>query len=111
MRDERRRATHKADDDVRLHLAIAKASGSAIYTHIVTVIRDILREMLVAHRYQLFSTPADDRTVYAQHRAIVDAISAGDAEGAAAAMQRHLAWVLDHYKKESVRAPAAAAAS
>lgn len=97
MDDARRGQLYKADDDVRLHMAIARASHSAVYIHILTVIRDILTAMLEFHRYELFARPEDDLALNAQHRAIVEAIRSHNPEGAAQAMRRHLAWVLDHY--------------
>ncbi len=98
MASPERDAHERALDDVAFHLAVARASGSAVYNHILTVIRDILTEMLDYHRYELFGTPADDAAVLAQHQAIYDAIEARDASGAAEAMDLHLSWVLDHYR-------------
>jgi DNA-binding FadR family transcriptional regulator len=111
MNDAQRAHRYKAEDDVRLHLAIAQASHSAVYMHLLTVIREILTAMLEFHRYELFSAPDDDLMVNMQHRAIVEAIRGGDGEAAAAAMRRHLAWVLDHYDAARQRqdAPARAA--
>jgi len=111
MADEKRARGHKAADDVRFHFAIAKASGSTVYAHILSVIRDILAPMLEYHRYELFSSPDDDRTVYRQHRAIYEAIRAGDPDGAAEAMRRHLAWVLSHYDAARRRHEAAPGAA
>ncbi|MFI4989216.1 MAG: FadR/GntR family transcriptional regulator, partial [Alphaproteobacteria bacterium] len=74
MDDAHRARTYKAEDDVRLHMAIAQASHSAVYIHLLTVIRDILTAMLEFHRYELFSRPEDDVAVNAHHRAIVEAI-------------------------------------
>jgi DNA-binding FadR family transcriptional regulator len=88
----------RAGDDVGFHFAIAKAAGSAVYCHVLSVVRDTLYAMLEYHRYELFETPDDDWEVYGQHRAILEAIGAGDPEAAAAAMDRHLRWVLDHYR-------------
>ncbi len=107
MEDERRASRHKAADDVRFHLAIARASGSAVYAHILAVIRDILTPMLEFHRYELFSTLEDDRRVNEQHRVIVEAIRARDPDRAAFAMHRHLSWVLSHYAAERERQEAA----
>ena len=95
--DAARGGRHKVDDDIRFHMAVAKASGSAIYMHIVTMIRDILGNMLNYHRYQLFPSPDDDRAILGQHQAVLAAIRAHDQDGAAAAMSRHLGWVIDHY--------------
>lgn len=91
------RGRHKAEDDVAFHLAVAKASGSAVYMHIVSVIRDILRQMLEYHRYELFATAEEDRTLLGQHQAIFAAIRDGDPDRAAAAMHDHLGWVAGHY--------------
>ncbi len=106
MADPERGPRGRAEDDVAFHLAIARASGSAVYLHILTVIRDILTEMLEYHRYELFGTPADDAEVLAQHRAIFEAVAAHDAEAAAQAMNRHLCWVLAHYRIGNRNQPA-----
>ena len=98
MDDPGRRQRYKAEDDVCFHLAVAQASHSAVYVHLLSVIRDILSAMLEFHRYELFSRPEDDLAVNAQHRAVVEAIRKHEPEAAAEAMRRHLAWVLDHYE-------------
>ena len=91
---------HKIENDVRFHLAIAKAARSGIYLHVVSVIRGVLREMVDYHRYELFPTREDDRNILTQHRAIFDGIKAKDPEAAEAAMRTHLGWVLERYAKE-----------
>lgn len=96
-------AGDKAIEDVRFHFAVGKAAGSPVYMHILTVIRDILMQMLEFHRYKLFTSPEDDRAVMDQHRAIYDAIAGHRADDAADAMRRHLDWVLGHYKAERGR--------
>ncbi len=93
----------KAIEDVQFHFAVGKAAGSPVYTHILTVIRDILMQMLEFHRYKLFTSPEDDRAVMDQHRAIYDAIAAHRPEEAAQAMRSHLEWVLGHYDAERDR--------
>ncbi|HET8729021.1 MAG TPA: FCD domain-containing protein [Alphaproteobacteria bacterium] len=98
----------KALEDVAFHFAIGKAAGSPVYTHILSVIRDILTQMLEFHRYELFLAEDDDRTVLEHHRAIYQAIAARDAPGADAAMRRHLEWVLRHYDEAARRAIPAA---
>ena len=60
-------------------------------------IRDILTQMLEFHRYELFMSPEDDRTILAHHRAVFEAIAARQPDAADAAMRRHLEWVLAHY--------------
>ncbi|MDO8607228.1 MAG: FadR/GntR family transcriptional regulator [Phaeospirillum sp.] len=91
---------HKIENDVRFHLAIAKAARSGIYLHFVAVIRGVLREMVDYHRYELFPTREDDRDILSQHHAIHDGIKAQDPQAAEAAMRAHLGWVLERYAKE-----------
>ncbi len=88
----------KAAADVAFHMAIAKSSDSAVYRHLLGVVRGTLTEMLTFHRTELFATAEDDRTVMAHHTAIVDAIEARDPDAAARAMRRHLIWARDHYE-------------
>ncbi|CAA7613992.1 FadR/GntR family transcriptional regulator [Magnetospirillum sp. UT-4] len=97
------RGKHKTENDIRFHLAIAKASGSGIYMHVMGMFRSILEQMLDYHRYELFARPEDDRTIVAHHGAIVAAIRARDPEAAAAAMKAHLGWVVDRYRAEQAR--------
>lgn len=94
---------HKTENDVRFHLAIAKASKSGIYLHIVAVIRGVMRDMLEFHRYELFPSRQDDGLILAQHRAIVAGIRARDPAAAEAAMREHLGWVLSRYAEELSR--------
>lgn len=88
---------HKSENDVCFHLALAKAAGSGIYLHIMAVIRGVLHQMVDYHRYQLFNEPEDDRVVMEQHRAVLDAVRARDADAAESALRAHLGFVLDRY--------------
>jgi DNA-binding FadR family transcriptional regulator len=83
--------------DLRFHLAVAKAAGSAVFLHIVGVIRGILREMVEYHRYELAPTAEDDEAALTHHRHIFEAIRVHDPEAAAVAMERHLGWVTAKY--------------
>jgi len=103
MNDAQRARVYKAEDDVRFHLAVAQASHSAVYIHLLSVIRDILTTMLEYHRYELFSAPDDDLMVNTQHRAVVEAIRNRSPEAAAQAMRKHLTFVLDHYNEARER--------
>lgn len=88
----------KAQDDQRLHLAIGKASGSAVYMHLMSMLSDILEEMFAYHRYTLFIGPSEDRLIAKKHREIVEAIQARDGNMAARAMAEHLQTVLTMYR-------------
>ena len=91
----------KAAQDVAFHMALAKASDSVVYRHLLSLVRGTLAEMLTYHRTELFASAQDDATVVAQHIAIVEAIEAKDSEGAARAMREHLNWARDHYSKSN----------
>ena len=72
-----------ADADLSLHVAIANASGNPFMRSIGAVIEAALRASFV------LSAPvetADRDTVLSWHRSIVEAIAAGDADAASAAM-------------------------
>lgn len=85
--------------DTEFHLAIAKASGSLVYRHLLQLIRATLAEMLEFHRVELFGTKEGDAAILAQHRAIVQAIAQRSPIHARAAMQAHLDWVRRHYRE------------
>lgn len=89
----------KAAADVAFHMAVARASDSVVYRHLLGLVRGTLAQMLTYHRTELFATPEDDRTVVAQHTAIVEAIRAGDPDRAEAAMREHLNWAREHYHR------------
>ena len=83
MRHEDSDSIGFADADLALHVAIAKASGNLFMRSIGHVIEAALRASF------LLSAPVEpeDRdTVLLWHQKIVDAIAAGDADGAAEAM-------------------------
>ncbi|HLO76386.1 MAG TPA: FadR/GntR family transcriptional regulator [Magnetospirillum sp.] len=96
------RGKHKAENDIRFHLTIAKASGSAIYMHLMGLFRGILHEMLDYHRYEMFSSEEDDHTILAHHRAIFEGIRGHDPHGAERAMQTHLGWVVTRYREQQL---------
>ncbi|HSV29505.1 MAG TPA: FadR/GntR family transcriptional regulator [Candidatus Omnitrophota bacterium] len=95
------RGKHKTENDIRFHLAVAKAAGSGIYLHVMGVFRGILQQMLDYHRYELFPTPEDDRTILAHHRAIFEGIKTHNPDAAADAMETHLGWVLARYRERA----------
>ncbi len=88
---------NRAQVDMDFHLAIAKASGSIVYRHLLGVIRGTLLEMLRYNRFELFGQPEDDAAVLTQHEAIMTALKDRDGDSAAKAMAAHLAWVRTHY--------------
>lgn len=97
MADPERGSGHKAEDDYAFHLAIAKATGSAVYMHMMTTLQDILEKMFEYHRYTLIPRAEDDQMLLKHHRRIFDAIKARDPEAAGRAMQEHLDSIAARY--------------
>lgn len=72
--------------DTRFHLAIARAARNPIFENIGSTIQSIVR-IWYPRTYYIPETKG--RTV-SEHRAIADAIAAGDCDGAGNAMRAHL---------------------
>lgn len=87
-----RRAVKEADDlgysrcNGALHREIQHIAGNATATRILST----LRSHLVRLQYRVILLPGRPQSSLAEHRAIVDAICAGDGDAAEAAMRRHL---------------------
>jgi DNA-binding FadR family transcriptional regulator len=74
--------------DLRLHLQIALASGNTLMYYLIESIRDVLTDSIREGLRSRF-TEAQMQQVQSLHETLVEAISAGDAEAAAAAMAAH----------------------
>ena len=79
--------------DLDFHSALAAASGNAIFVSLTKA----LNEWLAKQRAVSIRAGASHEEVYAQHKAIHDAIVAGDPQAAMAAMQAHLDFVVRMY--------------
>jgi GntR family transcriptional repressor for pyruvate dehydrogenase complex len=93
----------KASQEFNFHYLVGKASGSAVYMHIMDVIRDIIASSLEFHHYDLFQEPSGEGQALVQHKDVYEAIKNGDGGAAKSAMQSHLSWVLDSYENERER--------
>jgi GntR family transcriptional regulator, transcriptional repressor for pyruvate dehydrogenase complex len=74
--------------DIGFHSAIAEASGNRILASFVTALHAAVRPVLAKH----LDAEAGRDTVL-QHAAIVKAITAGEAQTAAGAMEKHLSYL------------------
>jgi GntR family transcriptional repressor for pyruvate dehydrogenase complex len=74
------------DADVRFHLAIARATGNRLVEACMDAVRDVLRDALTA----IFEIPRSASRAVDEHRAILEALAAADADRAAAAVRAHL---------------------
>lgn len=87
-----RRAVKEADDlgfsrcNAALHQEIQRIAGNATATRILST----LRSHLVRLQYRVILLPGRPQSSLAEHRAIVAALCAGDADAAEKAMRKHL---------------------
>jgi len=72
--------------DLQFHLAVATATGNRIALRMMHAIRDLLHRALAS----IYHIPGSPQRSITQHREILAAISAGDAEAARARMREHL---------------------
>lgn len=79
------------EGDERFHGAVTAAAHSLLLARLMDEIRDLIRET----RIESLSQPGRPSESLAGHRAIADAIRAGDPEAAAAAMHAHVVMVSD----------------
>lgn len=74
--------------DLRLHLALAKATANPLYPLLIEAFRQLIEASMLAGIERWEATP-ELRRVQVLHQAIVDAVVAGDADAAARAMAQH----------------------
>ena len=89
----------KAADDVALMRAIARATGSAVFQHIFDKLAETIEATLDYQRSELLATPEADQTAQRQLAAVVRAIRDRDPDGAEAAMNAHLEFIRDQYRR------------
>jgi GntR family transcriptional repressor for pyruvate dehydrogenase complex len=83
-----------ADVDISFHSAVAEASGNRVLASVVAALHRAMRPG---------AQPGAARETAAQHRAVVDAIRAGDPAAAATAMAVHLNYVREQDDAWTVR--------
>jgi DNA-binding FadR family transcriptional regulator len=72
--------------DASFHVAVARASGNSVQLRLI----EDLRDLLVEHSFAATTVEGRLEAADHEHRAIYDAILAGDARAARGSMQRHL---------------------
>lgn len=89
------------DRDAAFHLAIAQGTNNSLFTSFLESLgRNAIPRSALSDedRARLIDRSYLER-VNKEHRAIVDAISAGDADGARVAMREHLSGSITRYRK------------
>ncbi|WP_260861952.1 transcriptional regulator LldR [Citrobacter sp. Marseille-Q6884] len=79
--------------DVRFHLAIAEASHNVVLLQTMRGFFDVLHSSVKQSRQRMYLVPPVFSQLTEQHLAVLDAIVAGDADGARKAMMAHLSFV------------------
>lgn len=82
-----------ASTDLAFHTEIARASGNPLFVGLNAALAEWLRDQ----RLRSAAAGATFDEVVAQHEAVFRGIAARDPEAAAAAMERHLDYVVRHY--------------
>ena len=95
----------KAHNDLRFHLLIAQASGSAVYSHLMLMLQDVLADFFEYFRNHLDAGEEQDRLALEQHVAIQEAICRGDADAAAEKMHEHSHMYQEAYRRNVPNAP------
>ena len=85
-------------DDVAFHMAIAYATKNIVQVHIMRNFYDLLHYGIKENLEQLYTVPGNLDIIQQQHADILDTIRRHDPEAAFAAMQRHIAFVMNFVK-------------
>ena len=80
----------EAAADADFHLAIYEMSHNLVLLHIMRGFSSMLRNDVFYNRNRLYSRQGVRELLLTQHRAIYEAVMAGDGEGAALAATRHI---------------------
>jgi DNA-binding FadR family transcriptional regulator len=110
---ERRKGASGADADFAFHMAIAEATNNPTFASLLGYLRTLL---IPRQRVRIETDPAAGQDAYLrmlqrEHRDIEQAIVAGDAVGARAAMRVHLVDGAQRYRRWAQEAAAAAGGS
>lgn len=81
--------------DLRFHLTVAEATRNRVAVHVMRAIRDPLHRALA----RVYHIPGSPQKSIAQHRAILEAVRAEDAEAARRRMAEHLRRVREDVRR------------
>lgn len=90
LRDATRDRTHRSDVDFLFHRSVAEAANNHYYTACMDALRQHIAVGMNLHGLSLMGPLMQLEHVYEEHRAICEAIAAGEAELARDHMRRHL---------------------
>lgn len=87
--------THEADTDADFHLAIYEASHNVVMLHIMRSLSEMLRNDVFYNRAKLYLRKGVRELLLEQHRAVYQAIMAGDPQAARTAAEAHINFTRD----------------
>jgi GntR family transcriptional regulator, transcriptional repressor for pyruvate dehydrogenase complex len=87
------------ETDVRFHTEIAVASHNMILLHVMQSIYQLIRFSVQLYREQVFTTPSEQQIIFNHHLRIFKAILDRDPTTAEHAMNDHLVYVIQEYKR------------
>jgi DNA-binding FadR family transcriptional regulator len=82
-----------AEADTNFHMSITKASHNMALLHISRSLFSVLQSSIEKNLDKLYSVPKSGTKITDQHKALMDAILAGDANEAKLAAQNHMVYV------------------
>lgn len=85
----------EADADTDLHLAIYEATHNVVLLHIMRGLANMLRTDVFYNRVKLYARKGVRDLLLAQHRAIYEAVMAGDPESARDAAEKHITFTYE----------------
>ena len=88
----------EARTDAAFHLAIVEASHNLVLLHVMRGLFDLLQNSISHSLGKLYTLPRVFEPLTDGHRQLMEAVIAGDAEGARKAAQDHLAFVENSLK-------------
>ncbi len=89
----------RIDLDMRLHLTITRAAGSAVHLYVTEILRDLMMAYFDVSLGVADFGPACDAMLLNHHTKIVTAITAGDVAAAARAMSEHVGAFSNRYEE------------
>lgn len=97
-------ADREAEADIVLHRLIYAASHNLVILHVMRAFSEMLRRDIFFNRTSLFAQAAFRDALLAQHKAIGEAVVAGDSDAAERAVYEHLKFTGDTVEKTRVDA-------
>ncbi|CAA7615447.1 Pyruvate dehydrogenase complex repressor [Candidatus Terasakiella magnetica] len=88
-------SSDEADADADFHLSVYEASHNLVMLHIMRSLSDMLRNDVFYNRAKLYQRQGVRELLLEQHRAVYEAVMAGDPDAARAAAEAHIDFTRD----------------